>query len=316
MTSKIQATILLLGEQSDTYLSTLQARFTQIEQLSLQTDPTQYLNTYGHQFDIVATSNQTGIDGKMIDALPNLKLIASFGVGFDSIDIDYAHSKQIIVTNTPHVLNDCVADTAMMLMYALSRQLLTADRFVRSGQWGAGSFPLTSSLAKKNCAILGMGKIGQAIAQRAEAAGMNIIYHNRQPKTELNYTYIETLEQLAADADMLVLALPSTATTQHIVNARILKKMKPSAFIVNIARGAVIDELALITSLIKKEIAGAGLDVFEVEPSTESPLFKLDNVILTPHYASGTHETRQAMADLVAANIQAYIQENRVLTAV
>lgn len=316
MTAHIEANILVLGEQSETYLKTLQARFSHIEQLSLHQNSEQYLKQYGYLFEMVATSNQAGINVKIIDALPNLKLIASFGVGYDSIDIDYAHSKNIIVTNTPHVLNDCVADTAMMLMYALSRQLLTADRFVRSGQWKTHHYPLTSSLAKKTCAILGMGKIGESIAKRAEAAGMHITYHNRRAKQELHYTYVETLEQLVTNADLLILALPSTATTQHIINASVLKKMKSTAFIVNIARGAVIDELALTTSLIKKEIAGAALDVFEVEPCTDSPLFKLDNVILTPHYASGTHETRQAMADLVADNIKLYIQEKKVLTAV
>lgn len=316
MSLKLDTKVLLLGAQSDIYRTQLQANFSTVHGLEQEADVQGFLQQHGQDFHIVATSNNIGISADLIDQLPNLKLIASFGVGFDSIDVAYATQKNIIVTNTPNVLNDCVADTAMMLTYALSRQLIQANRFVKTGQWANAQYPLTTSLSKKVCAILGMGNIGEAIAQRAEAAGMEVIYHNRTKKQHVSYRYVDTVHALAAAADVLVLALPSTGQTQHILNADVLAKMKKTAFVVNIARGSVIDEVALIHSLESGNIAGAGLDVFEVEPCVQSPLLTMENVVLTPHYASGTYETRQAMAELVCENIKAYISGGKVLTAV
>ncbi|MBF7684637.1 2-hydroxyacid dehydrogenase [Acinetobacter sp. B10A] len=316
MSGKIDIKILLMGKQSDIYIEALQAQFNTVHQLILEAQPTEFLKQHGHEFQVVATSNSVGIRAEVIDQLPSLKLIASFGVGFDSIDVAYANQKNIIVTNTPNVLNDCVADTAMMMTYALSRQLLQADRFVRTGAWAHGEYPLTKNTARKVCAILGMGNIGEAIAKRAAAADMEIIYHNRSKKEHVSYCYVDTVSELAKQADVLILALPSTGQTQHILNAEILSQMKKTAFVVNIARGSVIDQQALIYSLQTGQIAGAGLDVFEVEPCVDSPLLTMDQVILTPHYASGTYETRQAMADLVSDNIKAYLDGKDVFTPV
>ncbi|SDB85292.1 2-hydroxyacid dehydrogenase [Acinetobacter boissieri] len=316
MAGKIDTKILLLGTQSEIYIQALEATFSTVHQLVLEKDPSNFLKQHGHTFNIVATSNNVGIRAALIDQLPELKIIASFGVGFDSIDVAYANQKNIVVTNTPNVLNDCVADTAMMMTYALSRQLLQADRFVRTGQWAKAEYPLTRNTARKVCAILGMGNIGEAIAKRAEAAGMEIVYHNRSKKSHVSYRYVDSVDELAKQADVLVLALPSTGQTQHILNADVLSKMKKTAFVVNIARGSVIDQDALIHSLQTGQIAGAGLDVFEVEPCVDSPLLSMDNVVLTPHYASGTYETRQAMADLVSDNIKAHLDGREVLTPV
>lgn len=313
MANPIEATVLVLGEQSEMFLGLLKKNFSTIYQLAHIENKEEFLKDKGTEIIAVATSNNVGMSKEMIDALPKLQIIASFGVGYDSIDVDYAKQRGIQVTNTPNVLNDCVADTAMMLTYAVARQLIKANTYVKKGQW-TSSFPLTTSLSKKVCGILGMGNIGEAIAKRAEAAGMEIIYHNRTQKNHVDYQYIATLEELAKQADFLILALPSTGETQHIINASILGKMKPSAYLINIARGSVVDEKALVDSLKNRQIAGAGLDVFETEPCTESPLFEMENVVLTPHYASGTHETRLAMAELVCENLIHFFNKEPLVT--
>lgn len=316
MTSKIDAEILMLGPQIDMYVQELERHFSTVHKLWKMDNPHAFLQQHGHRLTALATSGGVGVKQEMIDALPNLKIIASSGVGYDSIAVEYAKSKGIIVTNTPDVLNDCVADTGMMLIYAVARQLVQADRFVRQGQWAKSAYPLTSSLGNKVCGILGLGNIGEQIAKRAQAAGMQIIYHNRQAKVGTSYRYVESVEALAEQADVLVLALPSTAATQHIVTADILQRLGPSGFLINIARGAVVDEAALIDALQQGTIAGAGLDVFEHEPCVNSPLFELNNVVLTPHYASGTRETRQAMGDLSCANLVKYFTQHQVITPV
>lgn len=316
MSAKIDAEILMLGPQIEMYVQELERNFTTVHKLWKMENPAEFLQQHGHKFTALATSGGIGAKQELIDALPNLKIIASSGVGYDAIAVDYAKSKNMIVTNTPDVLNDCVADTGMMLMYAVARQLVRADRFVREGQWAKGAFPLTSSLGNKVCGILGMGNIGEQVAKRAEACGMQIIYHNRKPKAGSNYTYVASVEELAEQSDFLVLALPSTAATKHIVTSDILQRLGKNGFLINIARGSVVDEEALIAALQQGQIAGAGLDVFAHEPCTDSPLFALDNVVLTPHYASGTHETRKAMGDLACANLVEYFTKSQVLTPV
>lgn len=315
MTQQLDATILVLGEKSDILLNLLKKKFSTIYELEDIEDKDNFFKENGKDIVAVATSSNIGITKEEIDALPKLEVIASFGVGYDSIDIDYAKKRGIQITNTPNVLNDCVADTAMMLTYAVARKLISADAYVRQGNW-ISPFPLTTSLSKKVCGILGMGNIGEEIAKRAVAAGMEIIYHNRTEKNNVPYRYVATLEALAEQADFLILALPSTSQTQHIINTNILEKMKSTAYIINIARGSVIDEKALIESLKHEKIAGAGLDVFEEEPCTQSPLFEMDRVVLTPHYASGTYETRQAMALLVCQNLTQFFNKNSLITPI
>lgn len=316
MGEKIDVEILMLGPQIDMYVEEVEQHFTTVHKLWKMENPSEFLQQHGHKFTALATSGGVGAKQDLIDALPNLKIIASSGVGYDSIAVDYAKSKNIIVTNTPDVLNDCVADTGMMLMYAVARQLIRADRFVRVGQWAKGAYPLTTSLGNKVCGILGMGNIGKEVAKRAEACGMQIIYHNRKPKTGSRYEYAASVEELAEKSDFLVLALPSTAATQRIITTDILQRLGKTGFLINIARGSVVDEDALIAALEQGVIAGAGLDVYAHEPCSESPLFALENVVLTPHYASGTRETRKAMGDLACANLVKYFTENQVITAV
>lgn len=315
MTTTIQEHVLVLGPQPDIYLNLLKATCKNLHLDWQIEDKDAFLAEYGDSIKAIATNGVLGASKEVIDRFPSLKIIASSSVGYDAIDVAYAKSKGIWVTTTPDVLNDCVADTGILLMMAVARKLVNADRFTRSGQWH-DDFPLTNSLAHKTCGIVGMGKIGTEVARRAEALKMEIAYTNQQDKHIPQYRYVEDIVQLAEQSDFLVLTLPSIPSTYHIVNAEVLTHLGKNGYLINIARGAVVDEKALIAALQQHIIAGAGLDVYEKEPMTSSPLFELDNVTLTPHYASATVETRRAMAQLVCDNLIACFTEQKVLTNV
>ena len=265
----------------------------------------------------VVTSGVYGTDNAVLDLLPNLEVINSFGVGYDAIDADYLARRQIKLSNTPDVLNSAVAETAMALMLCVSRRISEAERFVRAGQWGSGKFPLGNDLTGKTCGIVGLGKIGKTIAKRAAAFDMNIAYFRRgEPYADIDYTHYADLAALAKASDYLIVIVPGGPDTQHLINADVLKALGPSSYLINVARGSVVDEQALVAALLNDEIAGAALDVFEHEPNVPAQLLTLDNVVLTPHIGSGTHETRQAMADLVCANINRYFAEGQLVTPV
>lgn len=264
----------------------------------------------------VATFGPGGADAALMDALPKLEIISNFGVGVDSIDLDAAKQRKIIVTNTPDVLNDCVADTAMALTVNVVRKFPQAEGHLRAGHWAAkGSYPLTTSLAGKTMGILGLGRIGEEIAKRAQAFGMKIRYHNRDRK-KVSYAYDADVLSLAKQSDVLLVATPGGAGTQHIVNAKVLAALGPEGFLVNISRGSTIDEPALIAALQNKRIAGAGLDVFENEPSVDPRFFALDNAVVFPHVASATVETRTAMGNLQIENLRRHFAGKPVLTRV
>ena len=273
--------------------------------LWLADDRNDFLAEHGHRFDVLATSGVFGADAALMEQLPNLRLIASFGVGTDPIDLPVAHARGVIVTNTPGVLNACVADAALGILLALARRLVVADRCVRADKWAAGRLPLGTRLGGKLCGIVGLGAIGREIATRVSACGMRVAYHGPSRKDEVDYAYYPALVDLARDADVLILALPGGTSTQHLVDAKILQALGPGGMLVNVARGSIVDENALVEALINRTIAGAALDVFENEPHVPSALFALDNVVLTPHIGSGTNETREEMAQLVLANIAA-----------
>jgi glyoxylate reductase len=245
---------------------------------------------------------------------PNLKLIASFGTGYDHIDLDAAKALGITVTNTPGVLTEDTADMTMALILAVMRRLGEGERLMRSGDW-LGWSPtsmLGTRLGGKRLGIIGMGRIGSALARRARGFGMSIHYHNRrrlddQSENELEATYWQSLDQMLAHMDVLSINCPRTPATFHLLNGRRLKLMKPTAFIVNTARGNVIDEDALIGALEKRELAGAGLDVFENEPSVNPKLLALDTVVLLPHMGSATLEGRIAMGEKVLINIKSFV---------
>lgn len=264
----------------------------------------------------LAHSGPMKVDGKLMDLLPKLEIISNFGVGVDQIDLDAAKKRGIIVTNTPDVLNDCVADCAMGLVLNTLRKFPQADAYLRSGYWPTrGAYPLTTSVGGKILGVLGLGRIGEAIAKRAQAFGMKIRYHNRTKKN-VPYPYDADPVSLAKNSDVLMVVTPGGAGTAKIVNAAVLDALGPKGYLVNVARGTVVDEAVLLRYLQEGRIAGAGLDVFEKEPAVPAGFFALDNAVLFPHVASATVETRKAMGDLQVENLHLHFAGKPVKTPV
>ncbi len=264
----------------------------------------------------LAHTGHSKVDAALMDALPKLQIIANFGVGVDQIDLDAAKQRNIIVTNTANVLNDCVADCAMALVLNTLRKFPQADKYLRAGRWKSdGTYPFTTSLGGKTLGILGLGRIGEEIAVRAQAFKMNIRYHNRRRK-DVPYAYDPDVVTLAKNSDVLVVITPGGPETSKLVNAAVLDALGPQGFLVNVARGSVVDQAVLLQYLQEKKIAGAGLDVFEKEPDVPPEFFALDNAVLIPHMASATHETRTAMGNLQIENILLHLAGKPVKTRV
>ena len=280
-----------------------------------EADPKAFLAAHGGEFTALVTSARFGADAAMIAALPALRVISSFGVGLDAIDLDAARARGIAVGYTPDVLNDCVADTAFALVMDVARRITESDRFVRRGDWQRGQFPLATRVSGKKLGILGMGRIGRVIARRASGFDMEVRYHNRHPLEDVAQGYAASLEELAGWADFLVIASAGGAETRGLVSRAILDALGPQGYLVNISRGTVVDEQALVEALRDKRIAGAGLDVFEDEPNVPEALLALDNVVLLPHLASNTHETRAAMAQRVEDNLAAFLAGRPMISA-
>ena len=256
------------------------------------------------------------VDAKLMEALPKLELISNFGVGVDQIDLEAAKKRKILVTNTPDVLNDCVADTALALVLNILRKFPQSEAYLRSGFWPTrGTYPLATSVGGKTLGILGLGRIGEAIAKRAQAFGMKIRYHNRNKKN-VPYAYDADPVALAKNSDVLLVVTPGGAGTAKLVNAKVLDALGPQGYLVNVARGSVVDEMVLLRYLQEKKIAGAGLDVFEHEPKVPAEFYSLDNAVLFPHVASATVETRKAMGDLQVENLHLHFAGKPVKTAV
>jgi lactate dehydrogenase-like 2-hydroxyacid dehydrogenase len=247
---------------------------------------------------------------------PNLKIVASFGVGYDHIDARWAGDHGIVVTNTPDVLNEEVADTALGLLLCTVRHLPQADRYVREGRWMGGAFPLSDSLRGKTMGILGLGRIGKAIARRGEACGLKIAYHGRRRQDDVAFPYFASLVEMAKAVDILMVITPGGAATNKLVDAHVLEALGPKGVLINVARGSVVDEAALIAALKGGKIAAAGLDVFEVEPCAPAELIAMDNVVLLPHVGSASVATRQAMGQLVVDNIVSFLEGRGPLTPV
>jgi lactate dehydrogenase-like 2-hydroxyacid dehydrogenase len=288
----------------------------QVLPLHKQPDLATFLHEQGTSIEGIATSGRAGASGGLIDALPNLRVISSFGVGHDAIDVERAHARGIQVGYTPDVLNDCVADTAFALLMDVARGISASDRFVRRGDWLKGNFPLTTRVSGKRLGIVGLGRIGHVIARRAAGFDMEVRYHNRRPVEGVNFTYEPKLTGLATWCDFLVVIAAGGAGTRHLVDGDVLRALGPQGFLVNVARGSVIDEQALVKALQDRSIAGAGLDVFDDEPNVPPALFTLDNVVLLPHVASATNETRRAMAELTLSNLDAFFATGTVPVAV
>ena len=265
----------------------------------------------------IAGGGESSVTDALMGKLPLLEMVSIMGVGYDGVDIAGALKRNIVVTHTPNVLNDEVADLAIGLMLSVARRIPQADQYVRSGRWGTeGAMPLARKVSGARLGIVGLGRIGQAIADRAAAFGMSIAYTARSAKPGLAYPFYASAQALAAEVDFLVVITPGGKGTFHMINADVLKALGPQGYLINVARGSVVDEAALVDALQNGVIAGAGLDVFEKEPHPAEALYKLDNVVLTPHMASATRETRQAMADLAVANLQAHFEGRSALTPV
>jgi lactate dehydrogenase-like 2-hydroxyacid dehydrogenase len=267
--------------------------------------------------DIVAVANSgTTIDGAFLDKLPSLQIVASFGVGYDKIDAAAAAERGVVVTNTPGVLDDEVADTALGLLLMTARQLPQAERYLREGKWKERAYPLTPATLKgRTMGILGLGRIGEAIAHRAEAFGISIAYHNRSQK-DVAYRYYPSLVEMARAVDILVVVIPGGDETRHLVNAEVLEALGPDGILVNVARGTVVDEAALVDALRSRTILSAGLDVFEHEPDVHPGLLELDNAVLLPHVGSATIPTRDAMGRLVVENLVSWFATGVPVTPV
>jgi len=296
-------------------MATLQSEFT-AHLLADAADRAAFLKQHANTVKGVATFGPMTVDGKFMDALPKLEIISNFGVGVDGINLDDAKKRGIIVTNTPDVLNEAVADTALALLLNTVRRFPQSEVYLRGGNWASrGPYPLTTDAGAKVLGILGLGRIGEAIAKRAIACGMQIRYHNRRKK-DAPYPYDPDPVTLAKNSDVLMVVTPGGPETNKLVNAKVLDALGPQGYLVNIARGSVIDEPVLLRYLQEKRIAGAGLDVFADEPRVPPEFFTLENAVLFPHVGSATVETRKAMGDLQIENLRLHFAGKPVRTRV
>jgi len=274
------------------------------------------LESVGPNIRAVATNGHSGCSRAIIEALPKLEVIASYGVGYDAVDIAACKQHGIRVTNTPDVLNDAVAEMALGLMIALCRRIPQADVHVREGWWLEGGYPLTAELTGARVGILGLGRIGKEIARRCQAFKMRVAYHGRTAQPYEPYEYYADLEAMAGDVDWLVVIAPGTPETRGIVSRQVMQALGPRGCLVNVARGSIVDQPALVEMLQSGALGGAALDVFADEPRVPEALLGLDNVVLSPHQGSATVKTRTAMGDLVVQNLAAHFAGAPLLTPV
>jgi len=264
----------------------------------------------------IATDGTRGAGRDLMSKLPKLEIIGCQGVGVDAIDLAFARENKIAVTNTPDVLNDDVADLAMALLLAAIRRIPQGDRYVREGKWLKAHMPLTDTLRNRTLGMVGFGRIGKTIARRAAAFDLKVVYHTRTLQADQPYVHYSRLTEMARDVDILMVIVPGGAATRHLINASVLEALGPRGYLINVSRGSVVDEAALIKALGQGKIAGAGLDVFEHEPEVPEALRNADTVVLAPHVGSATHHTRNAMAQLVVDNLKAWLDGKPPLTPV
>ena len=275
-----------------------------------------FLGREGAAIRYVLTDGHYGVPRDWMDAMSNLALISNYGVGYDAIDVDLSVARGILVTHTPQVLNDEVATTALMLMLASYRNLLASDAWVRAGRWvGEGHMKLSRSADNRRVGILGLGRIGMALARKLEPFHAEIAYHNRSPR-DVPYRYFDDLAEMAAACEILFVVTPGGDDTRGIVDRRVLDALGPDGLLVNVSRGSVVDEAALVAALWDGRLGAAGLDVFADEPNVPDVLFGMPNVVLTPHIGSATVETRRAMGNLVIDNLLQHLADGRVISPV
>lgn len=273
-----------------------------------------FLDSIAPKIKAAVTNGNVGMAADLIGALPHLQIIACFGVGVDAIDLTAAKTRRIQVTNTPDVLTDDVADLAIGLMLAVLRKIVTGDRFVRSGAWLKGPLALGEKVGGKTLGIIGLGRIGKEIAHRAEAFKLNVVYHGPRQKPDVPYQFYSKPIELAYASDILIVACPGSDETKKIISTEVIEALGPQGILINISRGSVIDQPALITALKNQTLGGAGLDVFIDEPNIPPELFAMEHVVLQPHQGSGTHATREAMGQCVINNLTAFFSNKSLLT--
>jgi lactate dehydrogenase-like 2-hydroxyacid dehydrogenase len=308
----IPTDILVVSPLRHTCMDALAESFT-LHKLYEAADPAAFLAEVGPRIRGIAGSH---VDSRLMEKLPKLEIIANFGVGYDTVDVAAARARGIKVTNTPNVLNDAVAEMTIGLMIALARRIPGADRFVREGKWPAGGYPLQRELTGKTVGILGLGRIGREIAMRAQAMKMRVVYNGRHRQPREPYVYYDDLTAMARDADWLVVIAPGGKATEGIVSRQVLEALGPEGFLVNLGRGTLIDEPAMVEMLAAGQLGGAGLDVFADEPKVPEALFGLDNVVLSPHQGSATAETRDLMGQLLVDNLKAHFAGEPLLSQV
>ena len=311
-----KAEILLIGAAKPTIVGGLEPSFI-VHKLIEAKDPEAFLNEIAHRIRGIAvayTANK--IDGAFMSRFPKLEVVASFGVGYDHVDAKWAGEHGIVVTNTPDVLNEEVADTALGLLLCTLREFPQAERYLRAGKWLKGGYPLTPTLQGRTVGVVGMGRIGKAIGRRLEAFGVSVVYHSRNPQAGVTYKYYPKLVDMARDVDTLMVIVPGGAATKNLINAEVLKALGPNGVLINMARGSVVDEPALIQALKDRTILSAGLDVFVNEPHVPQELIDMDHIVLFPHLGSASIATRQAMDQLVVDNLKAWFAGKAPLTPV
>lgn len=307
--------MLLIGGATPRMMDQFQAEFT-IHELAKMADSKTWLASNGNKISAIATNGHDGVKPEIMATLPNLKIISCYGVGYDAIDTSEAVKRGILVTHTPGVLNADVANLAVLLMLATSRCLVRDDKWVRSGKWvSVGNAPLARSIENKKVGILGLGRIGGEIARKLSVFGCDISYHTRTKK-DVSHTYRDNLVDMAKDVDYLIAITPGGPSTNKIVDRAVMDALGPEGTLINVARGSVVDESELVSALQDGRLGWAGLDVFEAEPKVPEALFEMENVVLTPHVASATIETRQAMGDLTVENLVRFVKEGKVTSPV
>jgi hydroxypyruvate reductase len=314
-TNVSQQAVLIIAPVMDYLTEKLEQNFT-VYKLFDVADQGVFLAEQGKNIKGIVTRGDIGVTNEVLALLPEVEIISIFGVGTDAVDLDYTRERKIIVTTTPGVLTDDVADTALGLIIATSRRLCQADKFLRAGQWPHSSLPLASKVTGKRLGVFGMGRIGQAIARRATGFDMQIAYTDTAHIDSLPYQYVPDLISLAQQSDILVVAISGGKDSAGLVDKTIFAAMPNHAILINIARGSMINQDELIQALQQHEIGGAGLDVFADEPNVPQALIEMDNVVLLPHIASATKETRIQMSDIVFSNILAHFSGNKAPTAI
>jgi lactate dehydrogenase-like 2-hydroxyacid dehydrogenase len=288
-----------------------------VHKLADAADREALLDSIAHVRAIAASAPVQSIDDNLFARLPKLQIVASFGVGYDHINASAAAQRGIVVTHTPNVLTEEVADTAIGLLLSTVRELPQAERHLRAGRWPKGNYRLSpATLRDRTVGMVGMGRIGMAIARRLEAFGVAVTYHTRHPRTELAYRHYPRLLDMARDVDTLIIIVPGGAATKNMIDAEVLKALGPQGIVINVARGSVVDEAALIAALRQGTILAAGLDVFVNEPEVPAELLAMDNVVLLPHVGSASVHTRGKMDQLMVDNILAWAAGRAPLTPV